>query len=362
MNGTADMRSFQVCARPVVKWPGGKSSELQLIRPRMPRKISRLIEPFVGGGALLFSCPPALLAKVNDVSMDLVDLYKALANNDRGLLSRLEIIDVAWRNIEHIMIPRESGRDELVCRLVEKACMGLVALNPQLPVHAGQHARTALARKRTALARFALQANLEQEGDLLLKSALKSAVYSALRQTYNHGVTGLDRTAIYWFLREFCYGAMFRVNASGEFNVPYGGKSYDSRSMSARVLQWQTPAIENRLASTEFHQGDFQDFIENTGPVEEDFVFADPPYDSPFSTYDGKSFNRDDHTRLARCLGNLSCNWMLVISETPFVRETYLSLPDIHVHTFTKEYAANIKCRFERKVTHLMVANYALDG
>jgi len=44
--------------RPIIKWPGGKSRELNRILPYIPH-FQRYIEPFFGGGALFFHLCPA---------------------------------------------------------------------------------------------------------------------------------------------------------------------------------------------------------------------------------------------------------------------------------------------------------------
>ena len=40
-------------ARPFVKWAGGKSQLLSVIRSKYPTTIKKYCEPFVGGGAVL---------------------------------------------------------------------------------------------------------------------------------------------------------------------------------------------------------------------------------------------------------------------------------------------------------------------
>ncbi len=40
---------------PLVKWAGGKTSELKYIHSKMPKKFNRFFEPFLGGEALYFS-------------------------------------------------------------------------------------------------------------------------------------------------------------------------------------------------------------------------------------------------------------------------------------------------------------------
>ena len=40
--------------KPLYKWPGGKASELEIIRNNIPKGFNKYIEPFFGGGALFF--------------------------------------------------------------------------------------------------------------------------------------------------------------------------------------------------------------------------------------------------------------------------------------------------------------------
>lgn len=37
------------------------------------------------------------------------------------------------------------------------------------------------------------------------------------------------QAANFYFIREYCYGSMFRYNSKGEFNIPYGGMSYNKK-------------------------------------------------------------------------------------------------------------------------------------
>ena len=41
--------------------------------------------------------------------------------------------------------------------------------------------------------------------------------------------------AVFYFIRDYCYAAMFRYNANGEFNVPYGGISYNRKDFNKKV-------------------------------------------------------------------------------------------------------------------------------
>lgn len=62
---------------PVVKWVGGKRQLLDEIIPLLPKKITSYCEPFLGGGAVLFSIQPRK-AIVNDLNEDLIIVYKVI--------------------------------------------------------------------------------------------------------------------------------------------------------------------------------------------------------------------------------------------------------------------------------------------
>lgn len=73
---------------PVLKWVGGKRQLLDSIRPLLPNKINRYCEPFVGGGALLFSLQPSI-AYVNDINQDLILVYNVIKNDVESLIMAL---------------------------------------------------------------------------------------------------------------------------------------------------------------------------------------------------------------------------------------------------------------------------------
>lgn len=52
---------------PVLKWAGGKTQLLPEINKRLPKQFNTYYEPFLGGGALLFSLLPSS-AVINDLN------------------------------------------------------------------------------------------------------------------------------------------------------------------------------------------------------------------------------------------------------------------------------------------------------
>lgn len=74
---------------PVLKWVGGKRQLLKEILPLIPNDISTYYEPFVGGGAVLFSLQPKK-AHINDYNLELINVYKIIMNNPNDLIKILE--------------------------------------------------------------------------------------------------------------------------------------------------------------------------------------------------------------------------------------------------------------------------------
>ena len=68
---------------PLIKWPGGKSGEIQKIRQYIP-EYDRYVEPFFGGGALFFHLRPRAAA-INDISGSLMEYYTLIQQQDEQL-------------------------------------------------------------------------------------------------------------------------------------------------------------------------------------------------------------------------------------------------------------------------------------
>ena len=73
---------------PVVKWVGGKRQLIDALTPLFPKRISSYCEPFLGGGAVLFSLQPKE-AYVNDINTELMNIYEVIRDNVDELISAL---------------------------------------------------------------------------------------------------------------------------------------------------------------------------------------------------------------------------------------------------------------------------------
>jgi len=74
---------------PIVKWVGGKRQLLSEIKPLIPKRITTYVEPFLGGGAVLFDMQPKK-AVINDYNSELINVYKIVKDNPVKLLELLE--------------------------------------------------------------------------------------------------------------------------------------------------------------------------------------------------------------------------------------------------------------------------------
>lgn len=151
-------------AKPFIKWAGGKGSLVEVLAEHLPAgfcdiKNVTYIEPFVGGGAMLFYMlthfPNISRVVINDVNADLILCYQLIKNNPELL-------------IEHLLRIRNEYYQ------------------------------------------------LQTMGE-------KSIYYYQMRDKYNNKITNLEeRAACFIFLNKTCFNGLYRVNTSGRFNVPFG--------------------------------------------------------------------------------------------------------------------------------------------
>lgn len=123
--------------------------------------------------------------------------------------------------------------------------------------------------------------------------------------------------ALLIYLNKTCYNGLYRVNQSGEFNVPMG--SYDEPTIVDEENLW---ACSKALHGVDIIQHPFQ----QTPIVKGDFYFLDPPYHKAFSSFDSSGFRDADHERLAafcKTLDEAGCHVMVSNSDTQFIRKLY---------------------------------------
>ncbi len=149
-------------AKPFVKWVGGKTQLILTIEKSLPnikQANCTYIEPFVGGGAVLFwilkNNKSIKRAIINDINQDLITAYKTIRDNPNELILELQIIQNIYYSIDN-----EDDRCEF----------------------------------------------------FILK-----------RERFNcKNLSEIENTSLFIFLNRTCFNGLYRVNSKGLFNVPFG--------------------------------------------------------------------------------------------------------------------------------------------
>lgn len=378
---------------PILKYPGGKEKELKYILPNLPDKCKKYYEPFVGGGAVYFSLDSDEYY-INDKSTELINLYHMIKEQNKEFLNKLNAIDKNWGILGQVI---ENHTEELVGIYSEykNEKKNVAQLNDAISeflfCNAEQFNGLLNTSFNIAIENFVIEISKslrnkivrmkkleEKKGDmqpedvvLNLEGALKNAFYMHFRYLYNHidelGINLPFATAIYFFIREFCYSSMFRYNRQGKFNVPYGGISYNKKSILRKAKYFTDEKLTAQLKRTVIENMDFEQFFKVHPPDKEDFVFLDPPYDTEFSTYAKNKFGKDAQKRLADYLiGQCRANFMLVIKNTDFIKGLYpagkktANEKQLYVNKFDKKYLVSFQDRNEKEAEHLMITNYPI--
>ena len=79
-------------AKPFVKWVGGKTQLLPIIRPLIKKSypIKRYVEPFVGGGAVFWEVARAESYLINDLNEDLMITYQMVKSKPDELIESVQ--------------------------------------------------------------------------------------------------------------------------------------------------------------------------------------------------------------------------------------------------------------------------------
>lgn len=328
---------------PFLKYPGGKAKELPLILNCLPIKINNYIEPFVGGGSVYFAmnCNKSF---INDKSTDLMNLYKFIKEDNRKFIQITTLINDLWKEIEY------KDFNDIDFKFLSSYKDVLL-----------KYYSNYYSRKINSIVKLENNGNKIGEAnkvDIFL-TAKKASFYNLIRYVYNNEKDNIElRTATFYFLREYCYSSMFRFSKNGNFNVPYGGMSYNKKYLDEKIKYITSNDLNSFMKDTKIFNLDFEDFFKKIEIHNDDFIFLDPPYDTSFSSYDNNSFDKNEQIRLKECISKIKCNWLLVIKKTDFIYDLY---KDFNIYEYDMNYSVSFKNRNNKEVKHLLITNYPLN-
>ena len=375
-----------------IKWAGGKEKELPIILSNLPKKYNRYIEPFVGGGSvyLNINCEDSI---INDKSDELIMLYNMIKSNNKEFIRKLKEINHNWVLLENIVADNSKEllnlyngyvlskkkstnnkkiKTDYSDKIYEFVLAHAEEFNGLMTEHFNIRIDNFLAEvKKNMISKIERMSKIEDtrgkmtDDNILenIECALKSAFYMHFRYLYNSRaeleISDEFYCAIFYFIREYCYASMFRYNASGKFNVPYGGISYNRKDFDKKIKNLNSTKLRNYMSHTTIYNMDFEDFCNSIEIKETDFMFLDPPYDTEFSTYAGNEFGKKDQIRLRDYLKHTKAKFMLIIKNTDFIYNLY-NQDGFFIKSFDKKYLVSIKNRNDKDVEHLIITNYEI--
>ena len=101
--------------KPFLKWAGGKRQLLGEILERIPHTFENYIEPFLGGGAVLFALQPKR-ALINDINASLIHTYKTIACEPQQFIVKITELDsrIAEGGKEYYYLIRDLYNSKLM--------------------------------------------------------------------------------------------------------------------------------------------------------------------------------------------------------------------------------------------------------
>ena len=132
-----------------------------------------------------------------------------------------------------------------------------------------------------------------------------SDYFYAMRAIKPDDLDPIARAARMIYLNKTCFNGLFRMNRSGQFNVPFG--KYKNPSLfDADVIHACSEALQRNVA---LQTGDFTTCLSGVGPG--DVIYFDPPYvpvseTSNFASYTSAGFSVSDQHRLAICFKSMT--------------------------------------------------------
>ncbi len=128
----------------------------------------------------------------------------------------------------------------------------------------------------------------------------------------------IARAARTLFLNATCFNGLYRTNAAGGFNVPFGQLANPDFRKTELIIELST-FLKDAVFSTQ----NFDEFLDLHQPIKGDVVYLDPPYvplssTASFTAYAKAGFGLDDQKHLAKVIHRLVENDVSVILSNSY--------------------------------------------
>lgn len=168
--------------------------------------------------------------------------------------------------------------------------------------------------------------------------------------------TSVEKAARLIYLNKTCFNGLYRENAKGEFNVPFG-RYNNPRICNPELLRLVSSVLQPVLIEVR----SFELVVDYAHS--QDFVYFDPPYHplnatSNFTAYSRYSFGKDEQIKLRdtfAMLADRGVKVMLSNSDCSFTRELYSAFK---VHEVWASRAINSDAKRRGEIAEVLVTSY----
>lgn len=146
--------------------------------------------------------------------------------------------------------------------------------------------------------------------------------YYKNRELFNSTTDKIEQAALFFLLNKKCFNGIYRVNKSGNFNVPIGKNSINWENNLSNLINFSEKIKTKKIHIENLNYIDFFKKYKNKMNTE-DLVYVDPPYYDTFVSYDGYGFSEEDQKRLCDFCSECPCTVVASNSNTELIKKIY---------------------------------------
>lgn len=201
--------------------------------------------------------------------------------------------------------------------------------------------------------------NVDELIQSLQKHIYDKEYYLEVRAKKIDNSSDVEVASRFIFLNRTGFNGLYRVNKSGQFNVPFGRYNNPVICDEDNLRR-----VSDALQDVTITHQDYKNVLKTAKSG--DFIYLDPPYypinaTSSFTSYTAEGFLEKEQTELRDTFLKLhekGCFVMLSNSDTPFINELYSGLDGITINKITAGRSINSKSSGRGKITEVLVTNY----
>lgn len=291
-------------AKPFLKWAGGKTQILNEIKNYyiFNSEITKYVEPFIGGGAVLFDILNKYDLKdvyISDINADLINAYSCIKYNVEELIINLEEME-----------------------------------------------------------REFLKLDIDKRKEYYL---LRRDEFNIIKFSSNDNI--VKKSALMIFLNKTCFNGLYRVNKSNKFNVPFGDYKNPKICDTVNLINISKKIKNVNIVCDDYKKS--IDIIDKGTFVYIDPPYRPISLTSSFTSYSKDSFDDKDQIELSEFVNKINkigAKFLLsnsdpknYNSEDNFFDDLY---SNYNINRIFANRSINSKGNLRNKITELLISNF----